>query len=376
MSDVVATLARLVAEPTVSHRPLLELAAFMAQRAEDAGFRVELFEDEQDAGKVNVVASAGPQDGQGLILSGHMDVVPVEGQTWSSDPFCLSERDGRLYGRGSSDMKAFLAAAVEGLDRLDLDELKRELVLVWTHDEEIGCVGSRKLVERLADSGRPLPSECWIGEPTDFRMLRMHPGHVALRIRTSGRSAHSSKPDLGRSAIKGMRAVLEVVEQVELEQMQQRRHEGFLERPYTTMNAAQIHGGVAVNMVPDRCELIVGYRPLPGDDPLEVFRILEERVKNLDASAELIRVTPSMLTPEGSPLQGLLSAHACSHQTSAASFATDGGNLEKLGISSMIFGPGSIDVAHAPDEYVERAALERAVHIVEAVVRDRCLGES
>jgi acetylornithine deacetylase len=373
MSDVVATLARLVAEPTVSHRPLLELAAFMAQRAEDAGFRVELFEDDQDAGKVNVVASAGPPDRGGLILSGHMDVVPVQGQPWTSDPFTLTERDGRLYGRGSSDMKAFLAASVEGLDRLDLSKLSRELVLVWTHDEEIGCVGSRKLVGRLAEEGRPLPSECWIGEPTDFRILRMHPGHVALRIRTSGLSAHSSKPDLGRSAIKAMRRVLEIVEQVETEQMQDRRLEAFLERPYTTMNAAQISGGVAVNMVPDACELVVGYRPLPGDDPLAVFRVLEERVKDLDAQAELLRVTPSMLTEEGCPLQGLLTPHACSAETSAASFATDGGNLEQLGISSLIFGPGSIDVAHAPDEYVERTALVRAVDMVEAVVRDRCM---
>ena len=373
MSEVVATLARLVAEPTISNRPLLELAGFMAQRAEDAGFRVELFEDEQDAGKVNVVASAGPQEGEGLILSGHMDVVPVEGQDWSSDPFRLDEREGRLYGRGSSDMKAFLAASVEGLDRLDLSKLRRELVLVWTHDEEIGCVGSRKLVKRLAKEGRPLPSECWIGEPTDFRILRMHPGHVALKIVTSGRSAHSSKPDLGKSAIKEMRRVLELVEQVEAEQMRHRRLEAFLDRPYTTMNAAQIRGGVAVNMVPDRCELTVGYRPLPGDDPLEVFRILEERVRNLDADAELLRVTPSMLTEEGCPLQGLLEGHACSKETSAASFATDGGNLEELGISSLIFGPGSIDVAHAPDEYVERSALESAVGMVEQVVRARCM---
>lgn len=370
MSDVVNVLGRLVAEPTVSNRPLTELAAYMARRAEDQGFRVERFESEP--GKVNVVATAGPAGTDGLILSGHMDVVPVEGQPWTSDPFVLTDRGDRLVGRGSSDMKAFLAATVEGLERIDVSKLKRELVLVWTHDEEIGCVGSRLLVEQLAKEGRALPSQCWIGEPTSMKVLRMHPGHVALRIVTRGVSAHSSKPDLGRSALKEMTQVLAILEGIEAEAKTRRRLEAYLDRPYVTMNAAEIRGGSAVNMVPDRVELTFGYRPLPGDDPMEILETVRERVDALDASVELIRATRAMHTEDGTPLQSLLCPHACSATPGAASFATDGGNFEALGISSLIFGPGSIDVAHAPDEYVPRDALLQAVDVVEAVVRERC----
>lgn len=366
-------LAELVGMNTISNRPILEAAALMATRAEDQGFRVELFEDLDDATKVNVVCSAGPQTGEGLILSGHMDVVPVEGQPWSSDPFVLTERDGKLFGRGSSDMKAFLAATVEGLDRVDVSKLKSELVLVWTHDEEIGCVGSRKLVKRLAESGRVLPKTCWIGEPTDFQVFRMHPGHVAMKVTTRGLSAHSSKPDLGRNALKAMARVIAVVEGIEAEEQQKRRFEELLDRPYVTMNMARIQGGVAVNLVPDRVELTIGYRPLPGDDPLRVHDLIRERVKNLDAETEVLRVTPALLTDEGTALQHHLCAHAATERLGAASFATDGGNFEEIGISSLIFGPGSIDVAHAANEYVGVEALHRAVDVVEAVVTGSCL---
>ncbi|HJN75099.1 MAG TPA: acetylornithine deacetylase [Myxococcota bacterium] len=365
-------LGALVGMETISNRPITEAAALMATRAEDQGFQVELFEDDQDAGKVNVVCSAGPRTGEGLILSGHMDVVPVEGQPWSSDPFRLTERDGRLYGRGTSDMKAFLAATVEGLERIELSKLRSELVLVWTHDEEIGCVGSRELVRRLALSGRVLPRTCWIGEPTDFQVFRMHPGHVAMKVTTRGLSAHSSKPDLGRSALKEMARVIRVVEEIEVSERRSTRYSELLERPYVTMNMAQIRGGVAVNLVPDMVEMTIGYRPLPGDDPVRVHDLIRDRIGDLEADTEILRITPAMLTAEGTPLQHLLCEHASTTKLGAASFATDGGNFEELGISSLIFGPGSIDVAHAPDEYVSIAALSKAVDVVEAVVRRSC----
>ncbi|MCB9763998.1 MAG: acetylornithine deacetylase [Alphaproteobacteria bacterium] len=376
--DEVETLRRLVGWPTISSNPLTELAAYVAQRCEDVGFKVERFEDQDSPGKVNVVCAAGPAGTDGLILSGHMDVVPVAGQAWSVDPFTLTERDGRLLGRGTSDMKGFIAASIEALGRLDLSRLQRELVLIWTHDEEVGCVGSAKLASRLAAEGRALPSEALIGEPTDFRILRMHPGHVALTITTFGEAAHSSKPDLGASAIKAMGRVITMLEQLEAELMRSRRFEDLLERPWVTMNMGTLHGGQAVNIVPDHCALMVGYRPLPGDDALAVFRVIEARARALKlpdstrVEVHLERQTPSMLSPEGTPLQGLLTPHACCAETAAASFATDGGNLQALGVRSLIFGPGSIDVAHKADEYVRADALAQAVDVIEAVVRARC----
>lgn len=372
MTPVESTLARLVAWPTVSSRPVTELAAWMADRCEAAGMRVEALESAP--GKVNLVCRAGPEDTDGLVLSGHMDVVPVEGQPWTSDPFTLTRRGDRLVGRGSCDMKAFLAAVLEALPRLSLRRLRRELVLVFTHDEEVGCHGSRILVERLEREGRGLPGLCLIGEPTSFRMLRMHPGHVGMRIVCHGRAAHSSKPDLGANAIRLAARVIEALDALAERWRREVRFAELLERPFVVMNVATIQGGSAINIVPDRCVLELGFRPLPGMDVEALCRDVSACVTGLGAvEAEVLRVTPSMLTAEGTALEALLRPYATEPALGAASFATDGGNLARLGVQTLIFGPGSIDVAHQADEYVPVDELNRAVEVVEEVVARRCL---
>jgi acetylornithine deacetylase len=374
---VVDTLAQLVAFPTISEKPVTEIAAYMATRAEDLGWCVEIFEDDEMAGKANVVCTAGPIEAAGgVVISGHMDVVPVAGQPWDSDPFQLKEEDGRLIARGSADMKGFLACTLEALGRINAADLTRPVVLIWTHDEEVGCLGSARLVKTLKALDRPLPTEALIGEPTDFKILRMHNGHVGLRICTHGASAHSSMPDLGASAIKAMGRVLALVESIEISLGKEKRLEAFLERPFVTLNAGEIRGGSAINLVPDFCEITLGYRPLPGDDPLAVARLLEERLADLNlgectASLEVLRVTPALLSPENLALQSELLPHACDPQTGAAPFATDGGNLAALGIDSLIFGPGSIEVAHKANEYVPSAALHKGVDVVESLLRSR-----
>jgi acetylornithine deacetylase len=376
---VVETLEKMIAFPTISNRPITELAAMVAERCETLGFSVEMFVSPLDETKVNVVCTAGPDDADGLILSGHMDVVPTAGQPWSSDPFKLSEREGKLYGRGTADMKGFIASTFHALDRLDLSNLKKQVVLVWTHDEEVGCQGSAQLVRELKALERKLPTQAIIGEPTDFRVLRMHPGHVTLDVTTTGAAAHSSKPDLGASAIKAMQRVLDMIEALEIELQQNRRLENFLERPWTTLNAGVISGGKAINLVPDSCTLSLGYRPLPGDEPLEVFDKLTERIEALSlprgtsASMSILNVTPALLTPEGTPLQNTLMGHSSHNSCASASFATDGGNLSALGVNSLIFGPGSIDVAHKADEYIRLHDLVSAVDKIESIVRAHCM---
>ncbi len=374
MRGVERTLAELVAFPTVSDRPVTGIAAYLAERAEALGMRVEKL-DSAAPGKCNLVCSAGPQGTDGLVLSGHMDVVPVEGQPWTSDPFRLTRVGDRLVGRGSCDMKAFLAATMEGLARVDLRKLERELVLVWTHDEEVGCLGSRALVEQLA--GRPLPSLALIGEPTSFSMLRMHPGHAAARIVCTGRAAHSSKPDLGSNAIALAARVLAALETLAEDWRRDVRFAELLERPFVVMNVATIRGGSAINIVPDRCEIEVGFRPLPGMPPEDLYAQLAERACGVDpahVTAELLRVTPAMLTPEGTRLEAILRPHAARAELGAASFATDGGNLERLGVRTLVFGPGSIDVAHKADEYVPVDELHKAVDVVAEVVARGCGG--
>ncbi len=375
-----ADLAELIGFPTVSNRPVTALAAHLAQRAEDLGMRIERFDDPDQAGKCTLIALAGPPpgpDGAGLTITGHMDVVPTEGQPWSSDPFVLTERDGRLYGRGTADMKGFFASTMAALARIDLAALSHPLALVWTHDEEIGCLGSAKMVDAWLREGRTLPRACLVGEPTDFRILRMHPGHVAVEIVIGGTAAHSSRPDLGVNAIEGAARVVQQIRQLAEQLAAERADLPEMERPFVAVNVARIEGGSAINIVPDRCVVQLGYRPLPGMSPTEPWERLQERLARLDPPVQhagrLMRVTPSMLTPQGTELQSQLAHHAHAPGCGAAGFATDGGHLARLGLQPLVFGPGSIDVAHKADEYVTGEALVEAVGVVESLVRARCL---
>lgn len=378
----------MVAFPTVSSEPVTALADYIADRCETAGMRVERYESEP--GKCNVVCTAGPMTEPteskgrgsarpGVVLSGHMDVVPVVGQPWTSDPFTLTPRGDNLHGRGACDMKAFLAAIVHALPKLPLKHLKHELVFAFTHDEETGCNGSRLLVDQLLAEGRALPTSCLIGEPTSLGIFRMHPGHAVVRITCRGQAAHSSKPDLGRSAILLAGRVLGALERLAADWRTTSADPvlaALLERPFVVLNVGTIHGGNAINIVPDRCVIDVGFRPLPGMIVDDLVRELTERVTEVhsrDVEVELQRVTPAMLTPEGTALEGVLRGFSRAPQIGAAAFATDGGNLERLGLNTLVFGPGSIDVAHKADEFVPVAELYRAVDVVEAVVGSRCV---
>ncbi len=361
---VVDTLARLVAFPTVSTEPVTGIGAFVAERCEAAGFRVERF-DAPGEGKLNLVCSRGPEGTDGLVISGHMDVVPVQGQPWTTDPFRVVERGGRLHGRGTADMKGFIAATLEALPRLPL--LERQLVLVWTCDEEVGCLGSRDLVDKIA--GRPLPTPCLVGEPTSFRTFRMHPGHVAVKVTTTGRAAHSSKPDLGDNAIRKAAAAIVALDELAERWRRDVRFADVLERPFVVMNVATIRGGSVINIVPDRCEIDVGFRPLPGMDEAVLVDELRAAVAPFGTTT-LSRVTPALLTPPGTALEQVLAPFSTGG--GAAAFATDGGNLARLGMQTLVFGPGSIDVAHKADEYVPVDELHRAVDVVAEVVARRC----
>lgn len=378
--QVRADLERLVAYPTVSNRPIRELAAFVATRCEDLGFRVELFEDPDEPEKCSVIAQAGPDTDGGLTVSGHLDVVPTEGQPWSSDPFRVVERDGNLYGRGTADMKGFVAATLRGLARVPVASLRRPLALVWTHDEEIGCFGSKKLVDRWMNDGRSLPRACWIGEPTGFQILRMHKGHVACAAEITGQAAHSSRPDLGTNAIEAAAEVIGHIRALAQELASELDFEEHFPQPWVPINVATIHGGAAVNIVPDRCRIELGYRPMPGQAPAAVFDRLVARVGDRATNGakvawELVRITPSLLTASDTALEALLAPHRRGDLASAA-FATDGGNLARLGLEPLIFGPGRIEVAHQADEHVPWQDLVDAIDLVERVVRQRCVDAS
>lgn len=382
--DLIDDLSTLVAFPTVSSRPVTAIAAFLAERFEAMGFRIERFDDPTLSGKTNVVCTLGPADTDGIVLSGHMDVVPTEGQPWTGDPFVVRRTDeGHLLGRGTADMKGFLAACLSGLARLDLNKLKRQVVLIWTHDEEVGCHGSAHLSRTLQQLDRRLPSACWIGEPTGFQILRKHAGHVGVEIRLFGQAAHSAYPELGANALVATGRIIGALD--ELGSAWARRvlpadeHAPGPTSCGVPLNVANVQGGTALNIVPDRCTLQLGFRPQPGMGHEALMVELEACIGDVKLpdgtrmESELLRVTPSLLTRSGTDLQRLLSTHASTPETGAAGYATDGGNLVGVGCEPLIFGPGSIKVAHQADEFVAIDALHLAADQVEAVVRARCM---
>jgi acetylornithine deacetylase len=379
MPEVIKTLSHLVSMPTVSCRPVTAIAAYLAERAEDAGFEVARFET--SPGKTNVVALAGPEEEGGLVLSGHMDVVPVDGQDWSADPFILREEGGRLYGRGACDMKGFIAAVVEATSADLVRSLRKPLALIWTHDEEVGCKGSAALKEQVQRLDRPLPSLAWIGEPTDLKVCNLHPGHAAVEILCVGIPAHSSRPQLGLSAIQIAADAIQCLKQLQQELEGERAFEAQLAAPWTILNVAQIRGGTAINIIPEHCQIEVGLRPLPGTNAQAIFHRIHQALAPVMASArdqggdlqlQLGHSTPPLHTDPDCALMPTLLEYAQSPTPIAVPFATDGGNLTRIGMESLVFGPGSIDQAHRADEFIPTAHLIGCVNLVSEVVRRRC----
>ena len=379
VDPVVDDLRALVAMPTVSSRPVTAIAALLAERCEAMGFHIERFDDPIETGKTNVVATIGPQRDGGLVLSGHMDVVPVQGQRWASDPFVLTERQGRLHGRGTADMKGFIAACLQALSAIERGAWRRPLTLIWTHDEEIGCHGSAHMADSWLADERRLPEACLVGEPTDFRLLRMHAGHVAAQVIIEGRAAHTASPEWGANAGGAAAGGGGAIDQFAASL---RAEHGPMDADHAgegvPVSVVGIEGGNALNIVPDRCVLQIGFRPLPGMAHEPIWQRLQAAVQAIElpdgtrVQAEVLRVTPSLCSPADTDLERALSDDAMPSASPSAPFATDGGNLARLGSQPLIFGPGSIAVAHRADEYIEATDLIRSVSIIERVIRTFC----
>lgn len=371
-----AILADLIAFKTISGSTNLGMIEYLEHFARTLGFDTERIPDPQDQGLANLLCFAGPGVKGGIMLSGHTDVVPVCGQSWHSDPFVMVEKEGRLYGRGSTDMKGFIAATCHALTSIRLSQLKKPLSLLFTYDEEVGCLGSAVAGPLLKHSLPELPEVALIGEPTDFAILRMHSGHVTLKIIAKGRGAHSSNPALGISAIKAINQVLQGLFSLEQALQNELSLEEFFPRPYVTLNVGQIGGGSAVNIIPDEAWIILGFRPLPTTciETLidRISLIAESAAKSSGAYINVIKekVTPAMITKPGTRLEKILLAHAEESSQVAAAYATDAGNLKLAGIDCLIFGPGSINIAHQANEYIEKKDLDRAAQKIKQIVEE------
>ncbi|MEN8162131.1 MAG: acetylornithine deacetylase [Myxococcota bacterium] len=390
MNRLESVATRLIAQDTESRCGNLAAMAELAERLEGAGFTSRLQRWGEGAGeKANLVAWGGPPEPDGLILSGHLDVVPFRDQPgWTHDPLRLEADDERLYGRGTSDMKVFLAQCVDAACELDLGRLRRPVVFLFTSDEEIGCLGAARLAPELDTllGEVPKPALAWIGEPTSWNVFHTHKGIVAFGVTVCGQGGHSSVPEAGVNAIAVAAQALASVGALQAElrgRGRERFQDVFPEAPYTTLNFGTIQGGTASNMIAERCDFTVSYRPLPDEDPLAVYheartRLIENvprdwgsaRAATLEVSEPLL--APGLLTPPGTALEAALRAELGPGPLGGAPFCTDGGRFEAAGIRSLICGPGDLEQAHQPNESISRAAFASGTQHILRVVERLC----
>lgn len=376
--DTVELLRRLVAFDSTSRNSNLPIADFICSYVDRPGVRIWR-NASQDGDKTNLVIVAGPDgDREGLVLSGHMDVVPADEAEWQSDPFDLTELGGRYIGRGTCDMKGFLAIALNQLLAIEPARLRHPLALILTYDEELGTVGAKRFIETW-NAPEALPRDLLIGEPTCLSVVRMHKGYLKIRVEFVGRAAHSGYPHLGLNAIEpAARAILALAElRRTLEQERPLHSAHFQDVPFAALNVATVHGGVAINVIPDRCRVELGVRLLPAmssADMVERVQTAVERELGEGAfSLTVLGESPPMILREDAPLHRLLCAEMQQRQSRSVSFATDAGWLQTMGFECVIFGPGSISVAHKANEYLPIEDFERAGDVLDRVVARVCL---
>ncbi|MDQ7774719.1 MAG: acetylornithine deacetylase [Paracoccus aminovorans] len=322
--------------------------------------------------RVNILASIGPRDVPGVLLSGHMDVVAVEGRAWASDPFRLTARDGRLHGRGTTDMKGFLACMLAMVPEFRAARLARPIHPAFSYDEEIGCRGVPHLIAALPELCAP-PLACIVGEPSGLRPVLSHKGKQALRLVFHGRAAHSSQPEAGVNANYAGAALMLAIRDLNARLAARGPFDPGFSPPHATVVAGVVRGGTAVNIIPDRCTVDVELRSIPGQEAAEISAAIlaaaEARVAQgaaLSVEVETLSAYPA-LPPAGPALAGWLERLAGRPALGAVSYGTEAGLFRRAGIPAIICGPGQIDRAHRPDEYITAQELAEACAMLRAL---------
>lgn len=355
-------LARLIAFDTVSRNSNLALIKYIQDYLAGLGVDSELFFDEA-GGKANLFATLGPRDRGGVCLSGHTDVVPVDGQNWSVPPFELSENDGRLYGRGTADMKGYIACVLAAVPTFLAQPLRVPLHLAFSYDEEVGCLGVRSLLADLARREHK-PIACIIGEPTELKPVLGHKGKLAMRCQVHGAACHSAYAPQGVNAIEYAAKLINRLGEIGTRLAAPERHDPRFDPPYSTVQTGVIGGGRALNIVPAECQFDFEVRALPSDDPQQVAEQLRDyaetellpKMRAVKAEADIrfseLSAYPALATDPQSEVAQLLARLSGSDEFSTVAFGTEGGLFDQAGIPTVVCGPGSMDQGHKPDEFV------------------------
>ena len=372
-------LQQLVASPSVSAtNPELDMGNrgvidLLAAWLDTLGFRVDIMPIEGQPQKANLIATLGQGDG-GLVLAGHTDTVPYDDGRWQSDPFKLSERDNRFYGLGSTDMKGFFPIAIEAAKRFVDKPLQQPLIILATADEETSMSGARALVK----AGLPKARYAVIGEPTGLKPIRMHKGMAMHALRITGQAGHSSNPAYGASALEAMHGAMGEILKLRGEWQGRYRNPGFAV-PVPTLNLGCIHGGDNPNRICGHTELQFDLRPLPGMPMDELRGELHQRLQNCihgeKISFELTPLIGDVEAYEESAQSELVKVaeKLTGHSAESVAFATEAPFLQKLGMQTIVLGPGDIDQAHQPDEYLGLERIDPMVEVLTGMIGRFCL---
>jgi acetylornithine deacetylase len=357
-----ALLERLIGLATVSRDSNLEMIEFIRQYLEELDVESELFYNDERT-KANLFATIGPRNRGGVALSGHTDVVPVDGQPWTVDAFRLTERDGRLYGRGTADMKGFIACVLAAVPMFAERKLKLPVHLAFSYDEEVGCLGVRPMLAELERRAHK-PVLCLIGEPTGLKPVLGHKGKLAMRCHVQGAPCHSAYAPYGVNAIQYAARMIGRLEEIGEKLALPEHHDARFDPPFSTVQAGVIKGGRALNIVPAECEFDFEVRALPGFDANEVADELQSyaeaellpkmRAVKSDTGIRFqsLSAYPGLATSPDSEAARLLALLSGSSEFGTVAFGTEGGLFEQAGIPTVVCGPGSMDQGHKPDEFV------------------------
>jgi acetylornithine deacetylase len=361
-SSTVEILKTLIAFDTVSRNSNLALIDWIKSHL--AGYDIESTLVFDDTGKkANLYATIGPPDRRGYMLSGHTDVVPIDGQDWSTDPFALVEKDGKFFGRGTSDMKSFIAVILALVPEFAAARLETPINLAFSYDEEVGCKGAPGLIKHIAGL-KAQPRLCIVGEPTDMKVVTAHKGNKRYRCEVHGHESHSALPNRGVNAVEIAADLVYRLRMMAHQRIKLGPFDRDFDPPYTTIHTGTMHGGTAMNIVPKDCAFEFEFRYIPGDDPIVYLNDLQEHARAI-LEPEMKAVTPDaridflfkselpgMNTDEAAEVTVLAKSLSGSNSIAKISFGTEGGLFQQAGLQTVICGPGSIEQAHKRDEWI------------------------
>lgn len=365
--EALAMVKQLIEMPTVSRDSNLDLIHWVRDHLKSLGVDAMLVHDATGK-KANLYATLGPQDKPGIVLSGHTDVVPIDGQDWDTDPFKITEKDGKLFGRGTSDMKSFVAVALSYAPKFLAQKLETPIHYAFTYDEEVGCLGAKRLIEVLREM--PVkPRACIVGEPTEMQVIAQHKGKKSWRVDVRGFECHSSLTHQGANAVEAAAELIAFIKGLARNKRDNGPFDPEFAPPYTSLHTGTVNGGTALNIVPKDCSFLWEIRYLPQDDVDALYaevvayakNKLEPELKTVDPACGFtftqISEFPGLATDDRAGVVELAKALTGANRVQKVAFGTEAGLFSELGIPTIVCGPGNIEQAHKPNEFIELSQI-------------------